>query len=223
MSELPERLKRIRNVVGVSQKVLSKRLNIGTNAWSRYETGKNMPGVDLIEALAKIGFNGHWVATGEGYPLNKATSSFLTSPFRVTADIVAELIGEDDGNTQSGLAEEQTSFHPGEMPVARISDNPYIPALIRLLIVSAQRTEKEKARTEGRACSFREIADLVVQMYDALAPVYASGKNRIDYDSIDQPGDFWPVPPEEDPEADTGSNTPEVSKPVRRQRKKQRG
>ena len=45
---------------------MASTLGVSYPAWQRYELGKNVPGSSVIEALTKIGVNGHWILTGEG-------------------------------------------------------------------------------------------------------------------------------------------------------------
>lgn len=61
-----ERLKKVREKLGKSQKEMAATVGISYPAWQRYELGKNIPGATVIEELVKIGFNANWLLTGEG-------------------------------------------------------------------------------------------------------------------------------------------------------------
>ncbi|GEM_PF-3498178 len=36
-------------------------------SWQGYEKGDNLPGSEVLQALAKLGFNTNWILTGEGH------------------------------------------------------------------------------------------------------------------------------------------------------------
>ncbi len=63
---LPERLKLIREELGHTQKVMAKTLNCSLSALQFYEAGSSVPGGNVLEALARLGFNVNWILTGEG-------------------------------------------------------------------------------------------------------------------------------------------------------------
>lgn len=65
-SSLPERLKMLRNAVGLSQQKLANQLGISKTAWQGYELGKNELGSGVIKELVNLGFNANWILTGEG-------------------------------------------------------------------------------------------------------------------------------------------------------------
>jgi len=68
---LSERLKKVRESLGKSQKEIAKLLGISFRAWQGYELGKNIPGSAVIVELAKIGFNANWILTGKGEMKNE--------------------------------------------------------------------------------------------------------------------------------------------------------
>ena len=65
-SSLAERLKKARNLLGLSQERLAKKLGISRPAWQGYELGRNEPGSGVIKELVNLGFNANWILTGEG-------------------------------------------------------------------------------------------------------------------------------------------------------------
>ncbi len=54
MSKLPENLKNIRLMRGLSQKQLGEKLNKSPNAISNWEKGTSSPDVDLLETICKV-------------------------------------------------------------------------------------------------------------------------------------------------------------------------
>jgi len=54
MSKLPENLKSLRLMRGLSQKQLGEKLNKSANAISNWEKGTTSPDVDLLETICKV-------------------------------------------------------------------------------------------------------------------------------------------------------------------------
>ncbi|MDT3388205.1 MAG: helix-turn-helix domain-containing protein [Bacteroidota bacterium] len=54
MSKLPENLKNLRLMRGLSQKQLGEKLNKSPNAISNWEKGMTSPDVDLLETICKV-------------------------------------------------------------------------------------------------------------------------------------------------------------------------
>lgn len=63
---LAERLKIIRGETGKSQRDMAKALGIATRTWQIYEEGGSVPGGNVLEGLARLGFNTNWVLLEEG-------------------------------------------------------------------------------------------------------------------------------------------------------------
>lgn len=65
-SPLAERLKQARESLGYTQKEMAKAVSVVFQTWQVYEAGKSVPGGNVLEALARLGFNVNWLLTGEG-------------------------------------------------------------------------------------------------------------------------------------------------------------
>lgn len=63
---LAERIKIVRESLGMSQTAIAKAADSSLPSWQGYEAGKNVPGGKVLEALAHLGFNVNWILTGEG-------------------------------------------------------------------------------------------------------------------------------------------------------------
>lgn len=63
---LSDRLKRVRESLGYTQKEMAKAISTNPQTWQVYEAGKSVPGGNVLEALARMGFNVNWILTGEG-------------------------------------------------------------------------------------------------------------------------------------------------------------
>ncbi|MBF0168757.1 MAG: helix-turn-helix domain-containing protein [Alphaproteobacteria bacterium] len=61
-----ERLRIVRESLGLNQKEMSKHIGLGDSSWQRYELGGSIPGGEALAAVALLGFSGHWLLTGEG-------------------------------------------------------------------------------------------------------------------------------------------------------------
>jgi len=61
-----ERVKKIRETLGKTQKDMAISIQISYRTWQNYEDGVNSPNWDVCETLVKLGFNANWLLTGEG-------------------------------------------------------------------------------------------------------------------------------------------------------------
>jgi transcriptional regulator with XRE-family HTH domain len=64
---LADRLKQIRNSLGYTQKDAAKSVSVSVQMWQAYEAGRSVPGGNVLEALARLGFNVNWLLTGLGH------------------------------------------------------------------------------------------------------------------------------------------------------------
>jgi transcriptional regulator with XRE-family HTH domain len=63
---LPERLIAIRKHLSLSQRKMADNLDSSLGALQAYESGKSVPGGNVLEQLARMGFDANWILTGEG-------------------------------------------------------------------------------------------------------------------------------------------------------------
>lgn len=63
---LADRLKQVRDSRGFTQKEMAKAISTNPQTWQVYEAGKSVPGGNVLEALARMGFNVNWILTGVG-------------------------------------------------------------------------------------------------------------------------------------------------------------
>jgi len=63
---MKDRLKQIRQNIGKSQRDMATLISIAYKSWQGYESGDNVPGGNVLQSLAKLGFNINWILTGEG-------------------------------------------------------------------------------------------------------------------------------------------------------------
>ena len=63
---MKDRLKKIREKLGKTQKEMGALVSVHERAWQKYEKGANIPGGEVLQALADLGFNINWILTGKG-------------------------------------------------------------------------------------------------------------------------------------------------------------
>lgn len=63
---LSERLKIARDSLGHTQNEIASKVSVSVQMWRAYESGKSVPGGNVLEALARLGFNVNWLLTGLG-------------------------------------------------------------------------------------------------------------------------------------------------------------
>lgn len=63
---MKERLKKIREDLGKTQKEMSAFLGLGEITWQNYERGISKPKLAVLEKLTSIGYNISWITTGIG-------------------------------------------------------------------------------------------------------------------------------------------------------------
>ncbi len=64
--DLANRLKIVREKLKYSQREMSVAVDASLTSWQGYEAGKNIPGGNVLAALARMNFDVNWILTGEG-------------------------------------------------------------------------------------------------------------------------------------------------------------
>lgn len=85
-----ERLKQIRNAIGISQTQLAKELGLAQSTYAKYELGGSIP-ESVMCYLAEKGFNLHWLVTGQGPMFLGGNPSELNTPIE-SADGLSKLL-----------------------------------------------------------------------------------------------------------------------------------
>ncbi|MGE4545795.1 MAG: helix-turn-helix domain-containing protein [Pedobacter sp.] len=89
---LAERLKKVREETGLSQKNMAKSLSIATRTWQIYEEGGSVPGGNVLEGLGRLGFNINWVLLEDG-EMMRCKEEYV-STFPIDKKIMWEVIVE---------------------------------------------------------------------------------------------------------------------------------
>ena len=73
--EIYNRIKEIREFLGLSQKAISEKLGCSYQAWQGYEAGNNLPGGKILQRLNILGVSIDWLLTGQGAIADKGAAS----------------------------------------------------------------------------------------------------------------------------------------------------
>ena len=66
MKTIAERLRYVREKMGIGQADASSKFGIPVSTYRKYETGPSEPGSDAIAGISRAGINANWLLTGEG-------------------------------------------------------------------------------------------------------------------------------------------------------------
>lgn len=108
-SELAERLKAFRAHLGLSQKALSERVQVGQSTYASWETGRTVPNALALATLCELNLNCHWYLTGLGEMLQQASTPeppHLYSPRQVTKEADPQVYAHPKDDRELTLREE---------------------------------------------------------------------------------------------------------------------
>jgi transcriptional regulator with XRE-family HTH domain len=126
---LSDRLKRVRESLGYTQKEMAKANSTNPQTSQVYEAGKSVPGGNVLEALARMGFNVNWILTGDG-PIRLSEGEKNRLLFEEAHDILRESI---KGGLTSGGWNMYTTVLSHEQIRSYIFDKEYMPTTEELL------------------------------------------------------------------------------------------
>ncbi|MGD1832520.1 MAG: LexA family transcriptional regulator [Sphaerochaetaceae bacterium] len=115
-----ERLKKIRQYKGMSQRAFGELLGIPQTTYANYESGKAIMPDELKKTLAKMGINLHWLITGEG-PMTldgeaaPASVSAVSSGSYVSAKGKLVATEMPDGGLSVPIIKQRISAGPGQI------------------------------------------------------------------------------------------------------------
>jgi phage repressor protein C with HTH and peptisase S24 domain len=75
-SSLSDRLRKVRELKGLTQKQFATSLGLGLNSWQKWETNGLLPPSDVLAQLAKTGISIDWLITGDGKMHSIASQHF---------------------------------------------------------------------------------------------------------------------------------------------------
>lgn len=95
MAEINERIKVLRERLGLTQTVLAKKINRAPNTINQYEKGKNIPDRTILDICNAFNVNEVWLRTGSGEMFRQETNVDVE-----LAHQVGRLIKSDDDFTK---------------------------------------------------------------------------------------------------------------------------
>lgn len=126
-----DRMKIVRNKLGLTQKNVAEELGISHRTWQDYENGRNLPNGKVLEKLAVMGFNINWVLTGEGPKEidigERIRHSFHYAHKRIRDEIKNKNKFEEI--TREITGEENAYKISGDQLESYVSDDGYLPTL----------------------------------------------------------------------------------------------
>lgn len=79
-TKIGDRLRETRIIAKKNIHEMAKIMEVSANSWASYETGRTVPGSDILEILAEIGFDPRWLLTGHGQPVLKVEEKPFNFP-----------------------------------------------------------------------------------------------------------------------------------------------
>lgn len=86
MSDIPNRLKKLRTDKGLTQKQLADSLNVSQNAVYNWENGKREPNLDTMKKIAKVFDIALYILLDDSFPLPDITSESWENRARFLGD-----------------------------------------------------------------------------------------------------------------------------------------
>ena len=140
MSEVAKNIRKQRARLGVTQEELAERLHVTRQAVSNWETGKNQPDLDMLEAIAKVLGTEPGELFGEGdkaYPryqrkivLRVAVLGLITLFILADGLLIAPRLLEERARTFNALPEIINDL--AVLPLCRLAAGMLVPAVLSL-------------------------------------------------------------------------------------------
>jgi transcriptional regulator with XRE-family HTH domain len=132
---LAERLKQVRESLGYTQKEMAKAVSVILQTWQVYEAGKSVPGGNVLESLARLGFNVNWILTGEGEMKRGDSNQILSLDEDLLASIIISVIDFAVKNLDEDLALASATSIIQLYNFLSKSKKPYTPETIKEYII----------------------------------------------------------------------------------------
>ena len=106
MKSIAERLRFVREKMGIGQVDAATKFGIPVSSYRKYESGPSEPGSEAIAGIARAGINANWLLTGEGEMLLSDVQprpAPPVDPFEFNEPLYLEAIrAVEDGLTAAG-------------------------------------------------------------------------------------------------------------------------
>lgn len=115
---MKDRIIQVRKSLNKTQREMAALLGISYKGWQGYEAGDNVPGGNVLQAIAKQGFNINWLLTGEGSmyilgaPGGEPRYSVPDLPIQIqpVVDAVVEVMTSDHAGVKLALTQNALMF-----------------------------------------------------------------------------------------------------------------
>lgn len=128
---LGERLKQLRESINFSQTKIAKEIGTNPQTWRVYEGNKSVPGGNVLEALARMGFNVNWILTGDG-PIRLSEGEKNRLLFEEAHDILRKRVW-DQSSAGGGLQYFRVAINDYEQLRSYVFHKEYMPTADELL------------------------------------------------------------------------------------------
>ncbi len=115
---------------------MAKLIDISYQAWQGYEQGANKPGFEVLQSLARLGFNVNWILTGEGPMYRGEIEAIKPRGSHEDYVLIPVVAG---GLMQDNIVETPCVFHrewlrgkgdPDQMSLTRVTGDSMAPTLL---------------------------------------------------------------------------------------------
>jgi transcriptional regulator with XRE-family HTH domain len=100
-----ERLKAIRNDIGLDQRSMAGRFGLGQSTWARLEMEDRAPKGDVLAKLVDMGYSADWLLTGQG-EMKRGAPTAVKNPEKSSADSTAKEDGPQWNSPSAALAQQ---------------------------------------------------------------------------------------------------------------------
>ena len=156
MSEnVGSRLKLARNSIGLSIRSMARTINVSMSTWQRIETTNDIPSGETLLKIAELGFNTHWILTGQGSMRLDAPLESADSERHAYATSDPELLARLNGVINKVYKDTEGRVSPEDMgriaaekyaSILEASDDPDERLIMAKLFETELRKEIEKRR-----------------------------------------------------------------------------
>lgn len=89
MDKIGDRIKKIRQNIGLSQIGMANKMRINPKTWSRYENNSTFPPKEILEKLAEVyNFNLHWLIMGKGEMFIKDSNTLKQTEYSSNENVI---------------------------------------------------------------------------------------------------------------------------------------
>lgn len=146
---LSDRLKLARKSIGKTQSEMASLLNVSVTAVQSYESGRQVPGGNVIEALVRMGFDANWLLTGEGSMRRPETNGHVANGNNIIQG--AHIDAEELHLQVHQVKEDQAPKYEDPIDALFLKDWKRLSEVGRMRVwtLLKEEIEREKSKLEG--------------------------------------------------------------------------